>query len=222
MAAGLYYAFIERDLPQLGLDMDITKLKNFIRMLAHQSGQLLNQENLARSVGVSSGTISRYLDYLEHTYIIRLLHPWHRNVKKRLVKSPKVYIRDTGLLHALLDISNEEALYGHPVVGGSWEGFVLQQLIATAPDDLSVYFYQTHQGAEADMLVVKDEKPVMAIDIQLNRSPKASRGFLNVIDDNETDTNLIITPDQDRYPVHKSVDVIGFETLIDHWAEGRI
>lgn len=210
---------IERDLPLLGLNTDIGKLKNFLKMLAHQNGQLLNQENLARSVGVSSPTISKYLDYLEHAYIIRRLNPWHRNVKKRLVKSPKIYIRDTGVLHALLDIDTEDSVRTHPIAGGSWEGFVLQQLMATSPDAYSFYFYRTHQGAEADLVVVKDEKPLMCIDIKLNRSPKPSKGFHNVIEDNQTTRNAIITPGSDRYPVHEHIDVVGIKEFIADWME---
>ncbi|WP_340105781.1 ATP-binding protein [Rhodohalobacter sp. 8-1] len=209
---------IERDLPMLGLNTDLGKLKNFLKMLAHQNGQLLNQENLARSVGVSSPTISKYLDYLEYAYIIRRLQPWHRNVKKRLVKSPKVYIRDTGVLHALLNIDSEESLRAHPAAGGSWEGFVLQQILATAPDTYSFYFYRTHQGAEADLVVVKDEKPLMCIDIKLNQSPKPSKGFHNVIEDNQTTRNAIITPGSDRYPVHEHIDVVGIEKFLENWS----
>lgn len=208
---------IERDLPLLGLNTDLTNLKNFLKMLAHQNGQLLNQENLARSVGVSSPTISKYLDYLEHAYIIRRLEPWHRNVKKRLVKSPKIYIRDTGVLHALLDIDDEDALRAHPAAGGSWEGFVLQQIIASAPGNYSFYFYRTHQGAEADLIVTKAEQPLICIDIKLNRSPKPSRGFHNVIEDNQTTRNLIITPGSDIYPVHKHIDVVGLEEFLADW-----
>jgi len=214
-------SLIERDLPLLGLDTDLTKLKNFLKMLAHQNGQLLNRENLARSVGVTSPTISKYLDYLEHAYIIRRLEPWHRNVKKRLVKSPKIYIRDTGLLHALLNIEDEDSLRAHPVAGGSWEGFVIQQLMAVAPGTFSFYFYRTHQGAEADLIIVKDGEPVMTIDIKLNRSPKPSRGFFNVIEDNQTDTNFIITPGSGSWPVHKTVEVKGIETFLQEWQTYR-
>lgn len=209
---------IERDLPLLGLNTDLSKLRNFLKMLAHQNGQLLNQQNLARSVGVTSPTISKYLDYLEHAYIIRRLQPWHRNVKKRLVKSPKVYIRDNGILHSLLDINSEDALRANPAAGGSWEGFVLQQLLATAPDDYSFYFYRTHQGAEADLVVVKEETPLFCIDFKLNRSPKPTKGFYNVIEDNQTTQNFIITPGDEQYPVHKQIDVVGLEKFLKDWS----
>lgn len=209
---------IERDLPLLGLNTDLSKLRNFLKMLAHQNGQLLNQENLARSVGVTSPTISKYLDYLEHAYIIRRLMPWHRNVKKRLVKSPKIYIRDTGVLHSLLDINSENALLTNPAAGGSWEGFVLQQLLATAPNDYSFYFYRTHQGAETDLVVVKEEKPLFCIDFKLNRAPKPTKGFHNVIEDNQTTRNFIIIPGNDRYPVHKQIDVVGLEEFLKGWS----
>lgn len=213
---------IERDLPMLGLNTDVRKLMNFLTMLAHQNGQLLNQENLARSVGVTSPTISKYLEYLEYAYIIRRLHPWHTNVKKRLVKSPKVFIRDTGVLHALLRIDSEDSLRAHPAAGGSWEGFVIQQIMATAPDEYSFHFYRTHQGAEADLIVVKDAQPAMCIEIKLNRAPKPSKGFLNVIYDNQTTKNAIVTPGNDRYPVHKHIDVIGINEFLKAGIESML
>lgn len=208
------FAILERDLPLLGLNTDVSKLKKCLMMIAHQNGQLLNVENMARSVGVTSTTISRYLDYLEYAYIIRRLQPWHKNVKKRLVKSPKVYIRDSGLLHALMSISDEKSLLQHPVAGGSWEGFVIQQLMAVKPKNLSVFFYRTHQGAEADLLLVKNDEPITCIDIKLSSAPKVPRGFLNVIEDNETKRNYLINPGTDQYPVHERIDVIGLDTFI--------
>jgi len=213
---------IERDLPILGLNTDLRKLKNFLTMLAHQNGQLLNQENLARSVGVTSPTISKYLEYLEYAYIIRRLHPWHKNIKKRLVKSPKVYIRDTGVLHALLRIDSEDSLRAHPAAGGSWEGFAIQQIVATASEKFSFYFYRTHQGAETDLLIVKDAQPVMCIEIKLNRSPKPSKGFLSVINDNQTKRNAMIVPGNDRYPVHEQIDVIGINEFMKDGIESML
>lgn len=213
------FTYIERDLPLLGLNTDLAKLRNFLYMLAHQQGGLLNQESLARSVGVSATTISRYLDYLEHSYLIRVLRPWHQNVKKRLVKSPKVYIRDSGLLHSMMDITDLEHLYNNPVVGGSWEGFVLEQICGLLPNQLNINFYRTHQGAEADILLTHQRKPVLAADIKLTEAPKLNPGFLNVIDDNKTKHNFIIIPGKDRYPVHESVDVIGIESFLE-WLPG--
>ena len=209
------FTYIERDLPLLGLNTDLAKLRNFLYMIGHQQGGLLNQESLARSVGVSATTISRYLDYLEHAYLIRVLRPWHFNVKKRLVKSPKVYLRDSGLLHSMMEISDKENLYKHPVVGGSWEGFVLEQICGMLPEKLDIHFYRTHQGAEADILITHQRKPVLAADIKLTEAPKLNKGFLNVIEDNKTEQNFIIIPGDDRYPVHKSVDVIGIERFLD-------
>lgn len=209
------FTYIERDLPLLGLNTDLTKLRNFLYMIGHQQGGLLNQESLARSVGVSATTISRYLDYLEHAYLIRVLRPWHLNVKKRLVKSPKVYLRDSGLLHSMMEISDEENLYKHPVVGGSWEGFVLEQICGMLPEKLDIHFYRTHQGAEADILITHQRKPVLAADVKLTEAPKLNQGFLNVIEDNKTEHNFIIIPGDDRYPVHKSIDVIGIERFLD-------
>lgn len=213
------FTYIERDLPMLGLNTDLSKLRNFLFMIGHQQGGLLNRENLARSVGVSATTISRYIDYLEHSYLIRVLRPWHLNVKKRLVKSPKVYIRDSGLLHSMMDISDSEHLYNNPIVGGSWEGFVLEQICGILPEQFNINFYRTHQGAEADILLTHQRKPVLAADIKLTEAPKLNPGFLNVIEDNKTTHNFIIIPGKDRYPVHKSVDVIGVEKFLE-WLPG--
>lgn len=207
------FALLERDLPLLGLNTDVSKLKKCLMMIAHQNGQLMNLENMARSVGVTSTTISRYLDFLEYAYIIRRLMPWHKNVKKRLVKSPKVYIRDSGLLHALMNISDEKSLFEHPVAGGSWEGFVIQQLMAVKPKNTPMYFYRTHQGAEADLLFAKNDKPEFCIDIKLSTAPKVTRGFINVIEDNETKRNYLINPGTDQYPVHERIDVLGLDAL---------
>lgn len=216
------FTYIERDLPLLGLNTDLSKLRNFLFMAGHQQGGLLNQENLARSVGVSASTISRYLDYLEHAYLIRIVRPWHLNVKKRLVKSPKIYIRDSGLLHAMMDITDTDHLYSNPIVGGSWEGFVIEQICGRLSKKFQLHFYRTHQGAEADILITHQKKPVLTADIKLSEAPKLNKGFLNVIEDNKTDHNFIIIPGEDRYPVHKKVDVIGIETFLEWLTEFKI
>ena len=209
------YTVTARDLPILGLNTDLAKLRMFFTMLAQQQGGLMNRETMARSTGVSATTINRYLYYLEHIYLIRQLQPWHVNAKKRLVKSPKVYIRDSGLLHAIIGIENYQTLRNHIAVGGSWEGFVIEQTGMLLPESCGMYFYRTHQGAEADLLIVKDGKPIICTEIKRTDAPSMSKGFSNVIEDNRTSINFIIHTGDDEFPVAKNVQAIGFLSWLE-------
>lgn len=204
-----------RDLPLLGLNTDYEKLRTFIAMLAQQQGGLMNKETLARSVGVSGTTITRYIYYLENIYLIRALHPWHVNAKKRLVKSPKMYIRDSGLLHAIMGISSHDNLVDYIGVGGSWEGFVLEQTATIVPDGYEMYFYRTHQGAEADILLVRSGKPVVCAEIKRSNAPVMSKGLASVIEDNGTTQNFIIHSGNDVFPIAKHVEAVSLEAWLD-------
>ena len=203
------YTVTSRDLPILGLNTDLPKLRMFFSMLAQQQGGLMNRETMARSVGVSGSTINRYLYYLENIYLTRELQPWHVNAKKRLVKTPKVYIRDSGLLHSMLGIDSCDSLKNNIAVGGSWEGFVIEQTGTILPDSCKMYFYRTHQGAEADLLIVKDGKPIICAEIKRTNAPSMTKGFANVIEDNKTETNYIIHTGNDTFPVAKNVQAVG-------------
>lgn len=203
------YTVTSRDLPILGLNTDLPKLRTFFAMLAQQQGGLMNRETMARSVGVSGTTINRYLYYLANIYLIRELQPWHVNAKKRLVKTPKVYIRDSGLLHAMLGIDSYDTLKNNIAVGGSWEGFVIEQTGSILPESCNMYFYRTHQGAEADLLIIKDGKPIICAEIKRTNAPTMSKGFAIVIDDNQTQFNYIIHTGDDTFPVAKNVQAIG-------------
>lgn len=204
------FTVTSRDLPILGLNTDITKLRMFFSMIAQQQGGLMNRETLARSTGVSGSTISRYLYYLENIYLIRSLQPWHVNAKKRLVKSPKIYIRDSGLLHTKLGIDSFDTLKNNLSVGGSWEGFVIEQTGMVLPESCGMYFYRTHQGAEADLLIVRDGKPLICAEIKRINTLMMSKGFANVNEDNQTSRNYIIYAGDDEFPVAKNVQAIGF------------
>lgn len=203
------YTVTSRDLPILGLNTDLPKLRMFFSMLGQQQGGLMNRETMARSVGVSGTTINRYLFYLENIYLTRELQPWHVNAKKRLVKTPKVYIRDSGLLHSMLGIDSCDSLKNNIAVGGSWEGFVIKQTGTILPDSCKMYFYRTHQGAEADLLIVKDGKPIICAEIKRTNAPSMTKGFANVIEDNQTETNYIIHTGNDTFPVAKNVQAVG-------------
>jgi uncharacterized protein len=169
--------YLERDIPALGPRIPAATLRRFWTMLAHAQGGLLNAAALAEGLGVSGQTIGRYLDLLVDLMLVRRLMPWHENAGKRLVKSPKVYVRDSGLVHALLGLGSLEGLLGHPVVGGSWEGFCLETLIAVSPAGTEPYFYRTSAGAEMDLILRLPGGEVWAIEIKRATAPKLSRGF---------------------------------------------
>lgn len=169
--------YLERDIPAFGLRIPAETLRRFWTMLAHEQGGLLNAAKLAAGLGVSGQSVGRYLDVLVDLMLVRRLHPWHANAGKRLVKSPKVYIRDAGLTHALLGIESTEGLLGHPVVGGSWEGFCIENLIAAAPRGAEASFYRSSAGAEIDLILKLPDGTVWAIEVKRTTSPKVTRGF---------------------------------------------
>ena len=169
--------YLERDIPAFGLRIPTETLRRFWTMLAHEQGGLLNASKLAASLGVSGQSVARYLDLLADLMLVRRLPPWHTNAGKRLVKSPKVYVRDSGIAHALLGIETPENLLGHPVVGGSWEGFCIENLIAAAPRGTQANFYRSSAGAEIDLLLKLPDGMLWAIEIKRTTSPKVTRGF---------------------------------------------
>jgi len=207
--------YVDRDLPILGLTTDRRILRNFFRILAATTGQVWNASQMAKSLGVTAPTIRKYLDYADHTFLIRILEPFHRNVKKRLIKSPKVYFKDSGILHAFLNIPDMDALEGNPILGFSWEGFVVQQIAVRLKEDFEFYFYRTQDHAEIDLLLVKSGKPVTGIEIKYSNAPKLTKGLLNSIGDLKTAKNYIITPSSDHFPVHEKVDVISLNKFLE-------
>ncbi len=169
--------YLERDIPSFGLRIPAETLRRFWTMLAHEQGGLLNAAKLAGNLGVSGQSVARYLDLLVDLMLVRRLPPWHANAGKRLVKSPKVYIRDPGLTHALLGIETTKDLLGHPVVGGSWEGFCIEALIASAPRGTEASFYRSSAGAEIDLILKFPRGEIWAIEIKRTSSHKVTRGF---------------------------------------------
>ncbi len=197
--------YLEMDIPQLGIHIPAMQLRMFWTMLAYSHGQLWNANKISNSIGLSAPTVRRYLDILEDTFIIRQLQPYHLNIKKRLIKSPKVYIRDSGLLHALLHLRYFEDINSNPSLGSSWEGFVIEQIIATLPDGWGVYFYRTNAGAEIDLLLVNRKNEPIAVEIKYSSSPKVSKGFWNAFEDLSCKQGFIIYPGKESYPVARNV-----------------
>jgi uncharacterized protein len=208
-------SYIERDLGHLfGVELSPVTLRNFWSMLAHTNGSIWNAELFGRSLGVSSPTVLKYLSFLEGGYIARRLQPWFVNAKKRLVKSPKVYIRDTGILHRLLSIPDYDSLLGHPGVGGSWEGYVVEQIYQRKPPDIELFYYRTQAGAECDLVLVKGITPLACIEIKLNNAPTISRGFMSCIDDLQPKYKFIITPESDHFVTAHDVHITNLKYFI--------
>jgi uncharacterized protein len=204
-------SILERDLPQVGLQIPFTIMNRFFQMLSHSSGNVINKSKLAGSLGISHTTISHYLDILEKTFYIRILPPFFENTKKRLVKSPKVYIRDTGILHSLLDIKSMDDLLGHPIVGMSWEGYLLENTISLYPNH-TPYFYRTSNGAEIDLILLNGKEKI-AFEFKFSNTPKPSPGFYQTIEELNLTKAYIICPIQESYSIHPKVIVTNLENL---------
>lgn len=205
--------YLERDIPQLGPRIAAETLRRFWTMLAHQQGGLLNVAQLARNLGVDAKTAHSYIDLLCDLLLVRRLMPWHANVGKRLVKSPKVYVRDSGLVHALLAIESMDDLLSHPVVGTSWEGFVLENLLACAPTGTQAHFYRTSGGAEVDLLLSLPGGALWAIEIKRSLNPKLERGFHAACEDLLPQRKLLVYPGNDAYPMAHSVQAMPLKAL---------
>lgn len=200
--------YLERELPSLGLNSDVRILRKLLTMLCHAQSSMLNVQNLSNSLGVTRPTVSRYIDFLEKSYLLIRVEPWFSNIKKRLVKSPKIYLSDSGLFHSLLGINEYAGLIEHPAVGASWEGFVIQQTKSLLPPDMELWFFRTHEGAEADIVLSKNDSPIASAEIKWTNAPKISKGFRNVVGYLKTEHNFVITPSSDTYPAAENITVI--------------
>ena len=194
--------FLERDIPQLGYRIPAAAIHRVWQMCAHSQGQLLNTSQLGSALGISHTTVRSYIDLLSQTFMLRVLHAFNANVKKRLVKSPKVYLRDSGILHSLLKIDSFDELLGHPVFGASWETVVLENIIAAHPD-WQPFFYRTAAGAEIDLLLIRGRRRV-AIECKASMTPKLTRGFWNALDDLNVESAWVIAPVEESYPLKEN------------------
>lgn len=191
------------------------KMMNCLKMIASFNGNILNLEQLARSLGVTGPTAKRYLNWLENAYLLRSLPPWLPQDKKRLIRSPKIYLRDSGLLHTLLGIENHTNLCTHIAVGGSWEGYVVNEICKVLPTNISAYYYRTQHGAEADLVLVKNNLPIACIDISYSSEPSLKKGFRQCIADLKTKKNYLLYPGKTNLPAIENIRIISLETLLD-------
>ncbi|MXW85771.1 MAG: ATP-binding protein [Boseongicola sp. SB0667_bin_21] len=205
--------YLERDIPVLGPRIPAQTLQRFWTMLAHSQGQLLNTARLARSLAVDGKTVARYLDLMVDLLLVRRLPPYHGNVAKRLVKSPKTYVRDSGLVHSLLGLDSRESVLGHPVAGDSWEGFVVENIMRTAPERTRASFYRTAAGAEIDLLLELPNRRLWAIEIKRGLNPKLERGFHHARADLNPERSFVVHSGNERYPKAESVEAIGLSDL---------
>lgn len=207
-------SYTERDLPMLGISADPKLTRTFLSMIAHYHGQVWNSQTFASSLGVSAPTVNRYARFLEDSFLISFLRPFAQNAKKRLVKSPKVYVRDSGLATALLGIASWEALSGHPQLGALWEGYVIEQIRGSLGEGEEMMFYRTHEGAECDVLICADGMPKYAVEIKYTSAPKVSKGLRNVIADLQTVENFIVIPQGTSYQASENIFVVSLEQFI--------
>ena len=205
--------YLERDVPQLGPRIAAETLRRFWTMLAHHQGGLLNVAQLARNLGVDAKTAHSYIDLLCDLLLVRRLQPWHANIGKRLVKSPKVYVRDSGLVHALLSLEDLNTLLSHPVIGASWEGFVIENLMACAPRGTQAFFYRTSGGAEIDLLLHLPGGDLWAIEIKRSLSPKLERGFHAACEDLNPRQRWVVYPGQESFVLKEGIEAVALAQL---------
>jgi predicted AAA+ superfamily ATPase len=205
--------YLERDIPQLGPRIPATTLRRFWTMLAHRQGALLNAAELARALAVDGKTVAKYLDLMVDLLMVRRLQPLHANVGKRLTKSPKTYVRDSGLVHSLLRLENLDDVLGHPVAGGSWEGHVIETLISVAPPRTDASFYRTSAGAEIDLVLDMPGGERWAIEIKRSSAPKIEKGFHAAMEDVEPSRAFIVYGGDERYSKGNGAEAIGLREL---------
>jgi len=205
--------YLERDLPVFGSRIPAETLGRLWTMLAHRQGGLLNASELGRALSISTQTVTRYIDLLVDLLLVRRLRPYSANIGKRLVKAPKVYVRDSGLVHALLDIADLDRLTGHPVVGASWEGFVIENLLSLLPDRTQPFFYRTAVGAEIDLLLERPDGSLWAIEIKSGLSAKPRRGFYVACEDLKPKQAFVVYAGEERYPLAEGIEAIGVREM---------
>lgn len=207
--------YIERDLPMMGAGISPILFKRFWRMLAHYHANQVNYSELGRSLELSHTTVKNYLDTLSGFYMVRQIEPYAANVKKRLVRSPKIYLRDSGILHCLRNISSMDALLGDPALGASWEGFVVESILVQLDSRWAYYYYRTATQVEIDLILIPSSGEVWAVEIKRQSAPKPGRGFFEACKDVKADRKFIVYALEARYPLGDGIEVIGLSAFID-------
>ncbi len=215
---GFVRSYVERDLSALfGVELTSNIIRRIMSMLAHINGTVWNAEMVARSIGVTSPTVNRYVDFLEGAFLAHRLPSFHINTRKRLVKAPKIYIRDSGLLHQLSGVTDMLTLKGHPVVGSSWEGYVAEQINQVRPAGTDLYYYRTQAGAECDIVIAKGIHAVACVEIKLNNAPHISKGNIQSIADLKTKKNFVVVPDIDEYKTKDGIIICNLNTFLSKY-----
>ena len=207
--------YLERDLPHAGLSAPAETLRRFWTMLAHRQASVFNAAELARSLGISVPSVNRYADTLVDMLLLRRLQPYFVNVGKRLIKTPKLFIRDSGVAHALLGVRSIDDLLGHPVVGASWEGFVIENLIGAAPAGTDAFFYRTRAGAEIDLLLLLPNAELWAVEVKRSSAPRVPRGFRVAREDVAATRSFIVHPGADTYPLEDDIVAVSLPDLME-------
>ena len=211
--------YLERDIPMFGPRVPATTMRRLWTMLAHAQGTLINSASLARSLEVSTTSVNRYIDLLCDLLLVRRLQPYHANVSKRLIKSPKVYVRDSGLVHALLGLESYDSLLGHPVVGNSWEGFVVENILSVLPWNTQAFFYRTAAGAEIDLLLEFPDKRLWAIEVKRSLTPKPSKGFYQACEDLKPEKSFVVYGGNEKYLLSEEIEVISLQKALSILSE---
>ena len=209
--------YLNRDLLQLGLNASPKIIRNLWTMMAYSNGQLFNATTLGNSLDISTPTVKRYVDFLEEAFLLKSLHPFTWNMQKRLVKSPKIYLTDTGILHHLIGGTDLISLSGNPIIGSSWESFVINQLLALKKSQLELYFYRTHHGSEVDLVFTKGLNVVATAEIKYSNSPQLSKGNYLAFDDLKAPMNYVITPSSDDYIFKERVRICSLKAFITNY-----
>jgi len=205
-------SYLERDIPMLGPRIPTETMRRFWTMLAHHQSSLLNASTFARALGVDGKTVASYLDLLVDLLLVRRLSPWHANAGKRLVKSPRIYVRDSGITHALLGLSTLEDVLGHPVAGASYEGFVIETLIAAMPESTTPCFYRSAAGAEIDLVLTPPHGRPWVVEIKRSLKPAVTKGFHNACEDLRPERKLVVYPGRESFPLQHGIEVMSLET----------
>lgn len=212
-------SYLERDVPMFAPRLPAVSIGRLWTMLAHSQGEMLAQSRLAQALGVSSPAVARYIDLLVQLQLVRLLPPWHSNAGKRLVKTPKTYVRDSGLVHALLELQDLDHVLGHPVAGHSYEGMVLETLIAAAGAPYSAHFYRTQDGAEIDLVLASGNRPEIAVEVKRSSAPSPQKGFSIACDDLAITRRFVVYPGTERFALRHGAQAIGLKDMVQELTE---